>query len=206
MQVLVTKHFIFLISPCTRIVWRSRVTLYDLYSQYVYSGMPTQISINGFSEIQQSCSCGKSSTFSAGLQTVLVRSCLMALYRWTNDFSHTRCCRLQVALTTCWAVYTRVISVHSKSSCSRAPFWLDSSEMSCNISVCFLGTISSQMTFKFLALRSDASSPSCTENSPLSLNCTPARRISRGKSKGQRRERGQVSACCPMYHYWISIE
>lgn len=123
----------------------------------------------------------KSSNWCTPVQLVSVRSCLMALNRLTKDSSHTCCCHSQVVLTTCWLVYTSVISVHSKSSWSRGSLWLDSSEMSCSMSSCFLGTISSQITFKFLVLRSDASSASSTENSPLSLNCTPASRISRVK-------------------------
>lgn len=69
----------------------------------------------------------KSSNWRTPVQLVSVRSCLMALNRLTKDSSHTCCCHSQVVLTTCWLVYTSVISVHSKSSWSRGSLWLDSS-------------------------------------------------------------------------------
>lgn len=123
---------------------------------------------------------------------VSVRSCMTALYRLTNDSSHTpRWCSL-VVLTICWVVYTMVIRVRSKSSYSRGPLWFERPSMSCNMSVWFLGMISSQMTFKFLVLWRDANSASRTENSPLSSNWTPARRIWGAKSRW-RRERKSVS-------------
>lgn len=111
------------------------------------------------------------------VQFVPVRSCLMALYKLTKDSDHTSRWCSAVELTIFWAVYTKVNKMRSKSSWCRWPIWLERSEMSLNMSVSLLGMISSQMTSRFLVLRREASSASCTVNSPLASKLIPASRI-----------------------------
>lgn len=111
------------------------------------------------------------------VQFVPVRSCLMAWYKLTKDSVHqSRWCTV-VELTIPCTVYTKVNRVRSNSSWCRWPTWFERPAMSLNMSVSFLGMISSQMTSSFFVLRREASSASRTENSPLLSKCTPTSRI-----------------------------
>lgn len=109
-------------------------------------------------------------------QFVSVKSFFMALYKPTKYSSHIFLWS-SIELTNFWVVYTKVKRVRSKSSWCRAPAWLERSTMSREISVRFLGIISSQMTSKVLFFWSEDSSASLTENAPLCSKCIPAIRI-----------------------------